>query len=161
MTDISIIVQNIIGWAIVVTILVTVVVGGFFLLAWFIRTQREKSGAYKLTFLQIKIPSQNELEIKVAEQMFGGLMGFRKSFFSALFTGQYRISFEIVSKSSGIGFYVAVPDELASLVEKQINGAYPTAEIDIVDPTEVWDRGAYTVVNEIKLAGPAYYPIKM
>ena len=161
MTDISLIIENIVGWVIVIVLLGTIFGGGFFLLAWFIRIQREKSGAYKLTFLQIKIPSSNELEIKVAEQMFGGLMGFRKSFFSALFTGQYRISFEIVSKSSGIGFYVAVPDELVSLVEKQINGAYPMAEIDIVDPTEVWDRGAYTMVNELKLAGPAYYPIKV
>lgn len=161
MIDLTTIIQNILGWIIVILTLTTIFFTGFFMLASFIRTQREKLGAYKLTFLQIKIPSQNELEIKVAEQMFGGLMGFRKSFFHALFTGQYRISFEIVSKTSGIGFYVAVPDDLASLVEKQINGAYPTAEIDIVDPTEVWDRGAYTVVNEIKLAGPSYYPIKV
>jgi hypothetical protein len=161
MLDVALVLQTILGWVIAVTLSVGAVTGGFFLLAWFIRTQREKSGAYRLTFLQIKIPAQNELEVKVAEQMFSGLMGFRKSFFSALFTGQYRVSFEVVSKASGIGFYVAVPDELASLVEKQINGAYPMAEIDIVDPTEVWDRGAYTVVNELKLAGPSYYPIKV
>ena len=84
MTDISLIIENIVGWVIVIVLLGTIFGGGFFLLAWFIRIQREKSGAYKLTFLQIKIPSSNELEVKVAEQMFGGLMGFRKSFFSVI-----------------------------------------------------------------------------
>ncbi|MFH1295232.1 MAG: TraM recognition domain-containing protein, partial [bacterium] len=126
-----------------------------------IRTKREKSGAYRLTFLQVKVPSENEIEIKAAEQMFSGLMGFGKGFFAALFTGQYRIAFEIVSKGGAIGFYVVVPDDLVSLVEKQINGAYPEAEIDIIDPTEVWDRGACTLVSELKLASPSYYPIKV
>ncbi len=159
--DTTSIIQNIIGWTIVIILFLAIFVGGFFLLAYFIRTRREKTGAYRLTFLHIKIPSENEIEIKAAESMFSGLMGFRKSFFSALFTGQHRISFEIVSKGGAIGFYVVVPDELVSLVEKQINGAYPEAEIDVIDPTEVWDRGAYTTVNEVKLAGPAYYPIKV
>ncbi len=154
-------IQNIIGWTILIAMLLVIFVGGFFLLAYFIRTHREKTGAYKLTFLQVKIPSENEVEIKAAEAMFSGLMGFRKPFFSGLFGGQHRVSFEIVSKAGAIGFYVVVPDELASLVEKQINGAYPEAEIDIIDPTEIWDRGAFTVVNEVKLAGPPYYPIKM
>ena len=92
--------------------------------------------------------------------MFSGLMGFRKSFWETLKSGQYRISFEIVSKASGIGFYVVVPDELAPLVEKQINAAYPSAEIDLINPHEVWDRGTYTAVMDLKTAGAAYYPIK-
>ncbi len=125
-----------------------------------IRKKKEKSVEYNLTFFHVKLPQQNEVEIKAAEQMFAGLMGFRKSFWKALLTGQYRMSFEIVSKSEGIGFYVVMPDELASLVEKQINGAYPDAEIDIIDPNEIWDRGSYTSVAELKLAGAPYFPIK-
>ncbi|KKT69734.1 MAG: hypothetical protein UW65_C0014G0017 [candidate division WWE3 bacterium GW2011_GWB1_44_4] len=161
MSDLTIVVQNIIAWTVLIVVLVAIVAGLFFGIAKFVRVRREKTGAFKLTFLQIKVPAQNEIEIKAAEQMFSGLMGFRRSFFSALFSGHYRISFEVVSKASGIGFYVIVPDDLVSLVEKQINGAYSDAEIDIVDPTEVWDRGSCTVVNEIKLAGPPYYPIKL
>lgn len=161
MTDFGVLIQNLIGWIVVIFMLLGFMLGGFFLLAYAIRTRREKTGAYRLTFLNIKIPSQNEIEIKAAEQMFSGLMGFRKSFFGRHFTGQQRISFEIVSKGGTIGFYVVVPDDLISLVEKQINGAYPEAEIDVIDPTEIWDRGTYTVVNEIKLAGPSYYPIKV
>ncbi|MBT6401054.1 DUF87 domain-containing protein [candidate division WWE3 bacterium] len=125
-----------------------------------IRRKREKKTQYSLTFLQIKLPKESEVEIAAAEQLFTGLAGIRKPFFSALLTGQTRVSFEIVSRAEGIGFYVVVPDELALLVEKQINGAYPEAEIDIVDPNEVWDRGEYTSIAEFKLSGAPYYPIK-
>lgn len=135
--------------------------GSFMSFASWKRRQREKIDKFKLTFLLIKLPPQNEFEVKAAEQMFDSLMGFRKSWWQALFTGQYRISFEIVAKSAGIGFYVVVPNEIAGLVEKAINGAYPSAEIDLVNPTEIWDRGAFTSVAELRLKGPSFYPIKV
>ncbi len=131
------------------------------LIAFMTRRKNEKKKEYSLTFLQIRLPPDNEVEVEVAENMFMSLMGFGKGFWKSLFTGQYRISFEIVSKTEGIAFYVAVPDEISSLVEKQINAAYPTAEIDIIDPEEIWDRGKFTTVTELKLKGPSYYPIKV
>lgn len=153
-------IEVIISWFLFIVSLIVFFVFFFFLAASFVRGRLERKGAYKLTFLQIKLPPDNEVEIKAAEAMFSGLTGFKKSFWKALFTGQYRISFEIVSKAGAIGFYAVVPDELVTLVEKQINGAYPDAEIDIIDPMEIWDRGAYTMVSEIKLVGPPYFPIK-
>jgi len=131
-----------------------------YLILAYVRKGKEKKYAYNLTFLQVKMPPQNEIEIKAAEQMFASLVGLRRSFWEALFSGQPRISLEIVSKSEGISFYVVAPDSVASLVEKQINGAYPEAEIDIIDPSEVWDRGAYTEVVQLKLAGPSFFPIR-
>ncbi len=125
------------------------------------RKRNEKLRQYNVTFLHIKLPPQNEIEIKAAEQFFGGLMSIKKSWWQALWTGRNRVSFEIVSKAEGIGFYVVVPDELALLVEKQINGAYPQAEIDIINPNEIWDRGKYTAIAEFKLSGAPYYPIKV
>jgi len=129
-------------------------------IASWLRKRKEKQTQYNLTFFQILLPNDNEIEIKAAEHMFSNLIGFRKGFWKALFTGQYRISFEIVSKVEGIAFYVVTPDEISSLVEKQINAAYPSAEIDIIKPHEIWDRGKYTKIAELKLKGPAYYPIK-
>jgi len=125
-----------------------------------IRKKREKKEQYKLTFFQILLPKDNEIETKAAEHMFSNLIGFKKSPLKALFTGQYRVSFEIISKESGIAFYAAVPDEISTIVEKQINAAYPGAEIDMVEPPEIWDRGKVTKVAELRLKGPAYYPIK-
>ncbi|MBP8960678.1 ATP-binding protein [Patescibacteria group bacterium] len=114
---------------------------------------------FNLTFLHIKLPSTSETEINAAEQFFASLWGFKRSWWAALWKGQYTISFEIVAKENGIGFYVVVPDELALSVEKKINGAYPEAEIDLIDPNEVWDRGDFTSVAELKLSGVPYYPI--
>ena len=125
-----------------------------------LRKRKEKETQYNLTFFQVLLPSDNEIEIKAAEHMFSNLVGFKKGFWKALFTGQYRISFEIVSKAEGTAFYVVTPDEIASLVEKQINAAYPTAQVDIVKPHEIWDRGKHTRIAELKLRGPAFYPIK-
>ena len=125
------------------------------------KKQNEKTSQYKLTFLQVKLPPDNEIEVKAAEHMFSNLMGFQKSFLQSIFTEPFRISFEIVSKSDGIAFYVIAPNEIATIVEKQINGAYPTAEIDIINPHEIWDRGSYTQVVELKLRGPSYYPLKI
>ena len=148
-------------WLFIYTIILIGVV--LILLLLFFRRKRKKVedlNKFDLTFLLVKLPPGNEIEIEVAEQFFTSLCGFRRSWFKALWKGQYRISFEIVAKSSGIGFYVVIPDELALAVEKKINGAYPDAEIDIVDPNEVWDRGDFTDVAEIKLSGAPYYPIR-
>ncbi len=124
------------------------------------RKKIEDLNKFDLTFLLVKLPSENEVEVEAAEQFFASLWGFKRSWWKTLWQGQYRISFEIVAKTSGIGFYVVVPDELALAVEKKINGAYPEAEIDIIDPNEVWDRGDFTAVAEIKLSGAPYYPIR-
>ena len=129
-------------------------------IASWLRKKNEKKNQFKLTFFQVLLPKDNEIETKAAEHMFSNLIGFKKGPFSAFFTGQYRISFEIVSKDSGIAFYVAAPDEIATVVEKQINAAYPSAEIEIVTPPEIWDRGKYTKVAKLRLRGPEYFPIK-
>ena len=142
-----------------VLILISVVFGIFQFIAFLFRRNAEKKTKYKLTFLHVKLPAQNEVEIKAAEQLFSGLMGIESNFVSRWFSGQQRISFEIISTKDGIGFYVVSPDELLNVVEKLINGAYPTAEIDIIDPKEIWDRGSYTEAVSLRLAGPAHYPI--
>ena len=86
-----------------------------------IKRKKNKLDQYKLTFLQIKLPADNEIEIKAAEHMFSNLVSFKKSWFKALFSEQYRISFEIVSKKEGISFFIVVPDGSgAILVQCQI-----------------------------------------
>lgn len=147
-----------VGYILLLLIISVVIV---FVVSSISRKKREKVEQYKLTFFQIRIPKDNEIETKAAEHMFSNLYGFRKSPLAAFFTGQYRMSFEIISKESGISFYIAVPDEISSIVEKQINAAYPSAEIDEVVPPEVWDRGKFTKVAKLGLKGPGYYPIKL
>ncbi len=124
------------------------------------RRRYQRLSQYKLTFLQVKVPQQNEIEISAAEHFFSNLIGFQRPFWQRLLKGQYRISLEIISKETGIGFYVVVPDELVSFVEKQINGAYPVAEIDIIDPNEIWDRGTHTAISELQFENSSFFPIR-
>ncbi len=146
-----------------ITLYIVIVIGFFWgIISWLINWRRKKNLAksqYKLTFLQIKMPQQDESEIEAMEHLLSSLSGLRKSSFSAFLSEQNRISFEIVSKNTGIGFYVVVPDELLNYLEKQINSAYPNAEIDIIDPNEIWDRGAFTAITELKTTGETFFPI--
>lgn len=124
------------------------------------RKRSQKLHEFDLSFLHVRLPKDNEVEIESAEHLFSSLAGLRRPWLKRLFAGDYRISFEIVSKADGIGFYVVAPDEIATYVEKQINGVYPEAEIDLVNPNEIWDRGNYTKVVEFKFRGFPYSPLK-
>lgn len=130
----------------------------YWLISWKRKKNLEKT-QYNLTFMQIKMPEHDETEIEAMEHLYSSLSGLRKGSMTAFFSEQTRFSFEIVSKSNGIAFYVVVPDELVNYVEKQINGTFPNAEIDLIDPSEIWDRGAFTALTEIKVSGPEFYPI--
>ncbi|MBI4091322.1 hypothetical protein HY419_01055, partial [candidate division WWE3 bacterium] len=126
----------------------------------YLKLRKRKKDTFNLTFFLVKIPELNEIEIKVAEQMFASLYSIKKGFFQTLFSNEDHVSFEIVAKESAISFYVSCPKHLETLVEKQINAAYPVAEIEIVKPPKVWDRGSHTSLASLVLAGAPYYPIR-
>ena len=130
------------------------------LITGFIKSGLKKKNALNTTFFLVRVPELNEIEIKVAEQMFASLYSLKKGFFQGLFSEQEHITFEIIGKESDISFYVSCPNHLATLVEKQINGAYPSAEIDIVKPPKIWDRGGKVAVASLKLAAPPFYPLR-
>jgi len=79
--------------------------------------------------LQVGLQRNNELKIDVMEQLFASLYSIKKSGWKQKFAIQPTISFEIVAKPEDIRFYVWTPKKLADLVEKQIHGAYPDAEV--------------------------------
>lgn len=143
-----------------IAFLIVFTIGTIMFLFFRMRKSYYKRNQYNLTFLQIKLPSSDETEIEVAENMFTSIYGYARSPFQSLRKGQYRISFEIVAKKDRIEFFVVVPNELVNALEKQINAAYPKAEIDIIDPNEVWDRGAFTAQAQLKLSGKAFFPLK-
>jgi len=131
------------------------------LLFSYIKKKKRRLGANNSTFFLVRVPELNEVEIKSAEQMFASFSSIRKGFFQSLLSEQDHISFEIIGKESDISFYVACPNRLASLVEKQINAAYPHAEIEMVKPPRVWDRGGKTAIASLVLAAPSFYPIRV
>lgn len=142
-------------------ILLFVLYGVLHVVAAIVRLLKRRVGKSNLTFFLIKVPELNEIEIEVAEQMFASLHSIQKGFLQRLFSEQEHVSFEIIGKETDISFYVSCPTDLSTLVEKQINAAYPSAEIDIVKPPQVWTGGKETEIASLILKGPPYYPIRV
>jgi len=105
---------------------------GYALLIWMRNKDREKTSLSSV-LLQVSLPRDNEIKIDAAEQLFASLASLRKTKRLDYFRSQPHISFEIVGMPGDIRFYINAPAKLKDYVEKQINGAYPDAEIVLVN----------------------------
>jgi hypothetical protein len=111
-------------------------VGAYLGLLSYKHRDREKA-ALDSTLLQVAVPHDNEIKIDAAEQLFSGFTSLRKGGHMAFLHPQPCLSFEIVGMPGDIRFYVSTPNKFKDFVEKQINGAYPDAEI-----TEVVEKAS-------------------
>lgn len=147
------------------------------LIIW-IRNKDREHHSLNSTLLQITVPRDNEIKIDAAEQMFAGLASLRKTWNTNrnyFFMSQPHMSFEIVGLPGDIRFYVNVPNEYRDFVEKQINGAYPDAEILVVNEPAAKQRNGTIIGTEynifsdngkvafyaLKLKGASYLPIQV
>lgn len=146
---------------------------GYGLLLWYKNRNREKE-SLDSTLLEVCLPRDNEIKIDAAEQMFASFASLRRGGKFSFLNSQPHISFEIVGMPEDIRFYVNTPNKLKDFVEKQINGAYPEAEIKEVDQSNFTKEG-YSVGNEynifpkegkvafasLRLKSSNYLPIKV
>lgn len=132
---------------------------GFLLLLWWRYRKREE---YSLGFvlLEVALPRGNEIKVDAAEQMFASLHSMYSSGFGSWLKPQDHVSFEIVARKEDIRFYVAVPEHLRDLVEKQIHGAYPGAEMREVDEYNIFTETGTVAFAQLKLKSSNYLPIK-
>lgn len=146
---------------------------GYLLILWIKYKDREKESLHSV-LLQVSVPRDNETKIDAAEQMFSSLSGLRIGGRFAFLKEQPHISFEIVGFPGDIRFYIYVSSHLRDLVEKQINGAYPDAEILVVSDTEgkktglavgneynIFSKEGKIAFASLKLKGAEYEPIKV
>ena len=149
--------------------------GAFLFILWYRHRHRE-SEALNSVLLQISLPRDNDVKIDAAEQLFSSLasMGHSKSFLKIKTKEAPHISLEIVGLPGDIRFYVHVSNKHRDFVEKQINGAYPDAEITVVSEGAAKQRpgavigGEYNIFSEhghvafasLRLKGSNYSPIK-
>jgi len=137
----------------IVILLVLLGVGLFFLgkilIIWYKNRGREKT-SLESVLLQVALPRDNEIKIDTAEQLFSSLSAIGKG---SLFKSPPHLSFEIVGMPGDIRFYVHTPKKLMDLVEKQINGAYPDAEIKVVNVESV-KREGMVIGNEYNIFSP-------
>ncbi len=135
---------------------------GFLVLLWFrYKDREEKSLEYVL--LQVAVPRGNEVKIDAAEQMFASFASlFKSSWFGPAnwLKPQVHICFEIIAKLGDIRFYVSVPANLRDFIEKQIYGAYPGADIQLVEDYNIFSETGQVQFAGLKLKKDDYLPIK-
>ncbi len=150
---------------------------GYVFLLW-IRHRTRESDALDSVLLQVAVPRDNEIKIDAAEQMFASLAALRITKHSdklIFFKPQPHVAFEIVGMPGDIRFYIHVNQKYRDFVEKQINGAYPDAEIiPVTDPAAKQRKGTligseYNIFSEegkvefisLRLRGSNYHPIRV
>ncbi|HCC84172.1 MAG TPA: hypothetical protein DEP87_00595, partial [Candidatus Pacebacteria bacterium] len=145
------------GWGLLVVILLVLATYLVYLL--YKHRDREK---YALDFvtLLVRLPKGIEIKIDAAEQMFAGLYAIKHDGWFDFLKPEEVISFEIVGLREEIGFYISCPRKIRDLVEKQVNGAYPTAEIKIVDEVNIFNEKGRVAYTTLTLEKGKYLPLK-
>src|SRR6266436_2103284 len=121
--------------------------GIFYLFVLWLRYRNRESISLNSVLLQVTVPRENETKIDAAEQLFASLYALYGTTRFEYFRPQPHISFEIVGLPGDIRFYVNVPAKYQDFVEKEINGAYPEADILPVNDPAAKQRGGGTVIG--------------
>ena len=112
--------------------------------------------------LQVAVQRNNEIKIDAMEQLFSSLPVIKKGggWQQKFFKTQPTISFEIVGRLEDIRFYVWVPKYLKDLVEKQIHGAYPDADVIEVEEYNIFTEDGKVAFKSFEIKKENYYSIK-
>lgn len=132
----------------------------YYALQWFRYRKREEYSLGSVV-LQVAVPRGNELKIDVAEQMYASLFSVKRVGFLSSLMAEDHFSFEIVARKEDIRFIVVCPKELRDMVEKQIHGAYPGADIKEIDEYNIFTENGKVAFNQLKLKTASYYPLKV
>src|SRR5258708_848813 len=117
---------------------------------------------YALDFvtLLVRLPRDNEIKIDAAEQMFASFYSVKHDDFFRWLRPEDLFSFEIVALKEDISFHINCPRRIRDLVEKQIHGAYPGAEISEKDEVNIFSEKGRVAFAALQLEKPNYFPIK-
>jgi hypothetical protein len=147
---------------IIVSAITALITGLGFMFGLWRKNKLRAEKAIGMAHLEIKLPRDNEIKIDAAEQMFASFASLKtaKGRFK-FFKVPDSITFEIVARTQDIRFYVSVPKKLLDLVEKQIHGSYPDAQIEEVEEYNIFENPegqvSYTL---LKLDKEDFKPIR-
>jgi len=124
-------------------------------------TSMEKKSLESVIF-EVRLPKVNEIEIQAADQLFSNLLGISEKLkgLKKQFGSRSFISFEIIALPNTIRFYVVTVKQLASIVEKQINAAYPEADIMTSEEYNIFPDNTKVEAAALKLAKETHRPIR-
>ena len=154
-------------FSLVIFLLLVVVVGGFliavvgYLLFILYKYRDREKKSLDFVILQLALPRENEIKIDVAEQMFASLYSIKKGGWFSFLKPQEHFAFEIVALPENIRFYVSCPRKLRDLLEKQIHGAYPEAEVKEVKEYNLFSEEGKVAFASLGLKSAPFYPIKV
>lgn len=135
--------------------------GGFYFLMSFYRHRKREERSLKSVLLQVALPFNNENKIDAAEQFFASLYSIKIGGRFSFLKPPNHLSFELVARPEDIRFYVAVPKEFQDLIEKQIYGAYPNAEVKEVEEYNIFSEKGKVAFAQMQLRDASFYPIKI
>lgn len=133
--------------------------GYILFLLWKYRDREKRS--LDSVLLQVAVPRDNEIKIDAAEQLFASLHSIYRSGWFSFLKPQDHFSFEIVGKREDIRFYVWVPKKYKDLIEKQIHGSYPGADIHEVDEYNIFTEKGKVAFAALKLKNVSFFPIRV
>lgn len=122
------------------------------------RGREEKS--VDSVYLQVSLPRLNEIKTDAMEQLFASLYSIKKGGWKQKFGVQPTISFEIVARPEDIKFFVWTPSQYKDLIERQIHGAYPDAEIKEIQEINLFSEDGKVAYKSFQLSKANYYPLK-
>lgn len=130
--------------------------------AWvlWMRNKDREERSLDFVLMIVAVPRDNEIKIDAAEQMFASLASVYKGGSFSFLKPQDHFSFEIVALPEEIKFYVSCPRSMQDLLEKQIHGAYPGADVREVEEYNIFSEEGKLAFAQFKLKSASYYPIK-
>jgi hypothetical protein len=163
MTDTNLLLQRLVEWsvrgALILLLVVLVLVFGYMFFQW-LKHRRREDYALNFVTLLVRLPKDNEIKIDAAEQMFTGLYSLKKSGPLQFLKPEDIFSFEIVALQEKIEFHVNCPRKIQDLVEKQIHGAYPQADIKEIDEANIFNEKGKVAFEALKLDKSTYLPLR-
>jgi len=124
------------------------------------RNRKREEASIDSVLLQISVHKNNDIKIDAMEQLFAALYSIKKGGWKQKYNIQPGISFELVAKLEDIKFYVWTPTEFRTLLERQIHGAYPDAEIVEVQEYNIFTEDGKVAYKALQLGKENFYPIK-
>ncbi len=147
--------------SVLVTVLCLVIAAVFlYMLFQWLKYRDRENYALDFVSLLVKLPKDNEIKIDAAEQMFASLYSLKKDGFFHWLQPEDLFSFEIVALKEDLAFYFSCPRKIRDLVEKQIHGAYPGADIREQDEVNIFSEKGRVAFTTLELEKENYFPIK-
>ena len=134
-------------------------VSGFVAFTYFKWRGREKQSIDSV-LLQVAVTRGNEVKIDAMEQVIASLFSIKKGGWKQKFASQPSISFEIVGRQEDIRFYVWTPKKYKDMIEKQIHGGYPDAEVLEVPEYNIFDEKGKVAYKSFQLKSENFKPLK-